>query len=110
MEDFKDRLRKAIEIKSLKPIDISKKTGITKGTISNYLNGRYKAAQTNLYLISKALNVDEAWLMGYDVPMEKEDEEYNKFIESLVNAYNEAPEDIKKAVNKLLDLKLDASL
>ena len=26
----------------------------------------------NLYILGKALNVSEAWLMGYDVPMQAE--------------------------------------
>ena len=51
--------------------ELVEKTGIDKGQMSSYLAGRYKPKQKNLSLIAEALNVDEAWLMGYDVPMER---------------------------------------
>ena len=35
------------------------------------MSGRYEAKQEALYLIAKALNVNEAWLMGHDVPKER---------------------------------------
>lgn len=68
--NFADRLRKALEIRKMKQIDLARKTGITKGAISQYLSGEYVAKQDNLYKIADVLNVDAAWLMGEDVPME----------------------------------------
>ncbi|WP_243124926.1 hypothetical protein [Clostridium cuniculi] len=35
------------------------------------MSGKYTPKQNNIYLIAEALNVNEAWLMGYDVPMER---------------------------------------
>lgn len=67
MAEFKDRLQDILEIKNLKPIRLSEMTGIDRGTISAYLSGKYKATQNNLYIIAKALDVSEAWLMGHDV-------------------------------------------
>jgi len=72
MEDsFKNRLNQALEIRGMKPIELSKRTGLSKARISQYTNGVYEAKQKALYLIARALNVSEAWLMGYDVPMER---------------------------------------
>ena len=34
--------------------------------MSQYLSGTFKPKQQRTYLIAKALNVNEAWLMGYD--------------------------------------------
>ena len=51
--------------------ELIKRTGINKGSLSSYLNGRYEPKQKAIYKLSKALNVSEAWLMGYDVPMER---------------------------------------
>lgn len=72
MESFSQRLKETLEMKNIKQTDLAKRTGLDKSLISNYVSGKYKAKSTNLYLIAKALNVSEAWLLGYDVPMEKE--------------------------------------
>lgn len=72
VEDFSIRLRKAMNYRNMKQIDLSNKTGIDKSLISNYLSGNYKAKQDKLYELAKALNVNEAWLMGFDVSMDRE--------------------------------------
>ena len=54
----------------MRPVDLSERTGISRSVISSYLAGRWKAKQDNLYLISKAMNIDPAWLMGYDISMD----------------------------------------
>lgn len=73
LEDtFANRLKKALDYNNMRPIDLAKKTKISKTQISNYLKGTYKAKQDKLYLIAKVLNVSEAWLMGFDVSMERE--------------------------------------
>lgn len=73
LEDtFANRLKKALNYNNMRPIDLVNKTGISKTQISNYLSGNYKAKQDKLYIIAKTLNVSEAWLMGYDVDMDRE--------------------------------------
>lgn len=69
MKSFAERLALAMSKKNLKQTDLIKQTGINKGALSSYLSGRYEPKQNNIYLLSKALGVSEAWLMGYDVPM-----------------------------------------
>ena len=70
-ETFGTRLKKALKLKDMKPSELSKKTGIQLPLISNYLSDRYKPKQDRIYLIAKALNVNEAWLMGFDVTIER---------------------------------------
>lgn len=60
-----------MDLRGLKQADLVEKTGISKGALSSYISGRYSPKQNNIYLISKALSVNEAWLMGADVPMER---------------------------------------
>ena len=73
LEDtFANRLKKALEYNNMKPIDLANKTHINKSLISNYLSGAFKAKQDKLDIIAKTLNVSEAWLMGYDVDMDRE--------------------------------------
>lgn len=66
-----ERMREAMSITGKKQVDIVKATGIDKGSISNYLSGRYEPKQEAIYKIALALNVSEMWLWGYDVPMER---------------------------------------
>lgn len=70
-ETFQSRLNQALEIRNMKPVELSQKTGLSKARISQYTNGVYEAKQKALYLLARALNVSEAWLMSHDVPMER---------------------------------------
>lgn len=72
VEDFSDRLKKAMSDKQMKQVDLCNKTGIDKVLISNYLSGKYKAKQDKLHKLAIALDVSEGWLMGYDVDMDRE--------------------------------------
>ena len=69
---FKERLIIAMENKNMKSIDLSEKTGISKARISQYVNGVYIPKSKATLAIAKALDVSETWLMGLDVPMERE--------------------------------------
>lgn len=71
MEDFSKRLQKAMNFRNIKASQLSQKTGIKPPMISDYLKGKYKAKQDKVYIIAKALNVNEAWLMGFDTTMDR---------------------------------------
>lgn len=66
-----DRMREAMEHAQKKQIDLVRETGIDKGSISNYLSGRYEPKQEAIHSLAVALNVSEMWLWGFDVPMER---------------------------------------
>lgn len=51
--------------------ELARRTGIGKSSISTYLAGSYEPKQKNIYRMAQVLNVNEAWLMGHDVPMER---------------------------------------
>ena len=70
---FSVRLKYAMENRNLKQVDLVNMTNIDKSKISSYLSGRYMPKQDGIYLLAKALDVDEAWLMGLDVPMDRDD-------------------------------------
>lgn len=67
----KDRLNLALSTKGVTAAELSRRTGISKGSISQYKNGIVNPKQDRIYLIANALGINEAWLMGYDVPMSK---------------------------------------
>lgn len=73
MAKIAERLRNALEIRDISQSELSRKTGIGKSSISTYLTGEYEPKQKNIYKMALALNVNEAWLMGAEVPMERQD-------------------------------------
>ncbi|CZQ95461.1 peptidase s24/s26a/s26b [Trichococcus flocculiformis] len=66
VDSFKDRLNKAITDRDIKPAELARRTGINKSSITAWLKGDYEAKQDNIFKLSKALGVSEAWLMGID--------------------------------------------
>ena len=72
METIANRIKQGLSIRNMKQADLVEKAKIGKSSISTYISGAYEPKQRNIYKIAKALDVNEAWLMGYDVPMERE--------------------------------------
>lgn len=66
------RLKKALSIRNMTQAELCQKTKIPKSALSEYLKGLYDPKQDRVLILSEALDVDPVWLMGYDVPMEKE--------------------------------------
>ncbi|MDE5779166.1 MAG: DNA-binding protein [Lachnospiraceae bacterium] len=50
---------------------------LSKSDLSQYVSGKVEPGQHKLSILGLALNVSEAWLMGYDVPMERMEIEVN---------------------------------
>lgn len=71
MATIASRIREAMNIRGMKQVDLVNATGIGKSSISTYLSGEYEPKQKNIYKIAQALDVNEAWLMGEDVPMDR---------------------------------------
>lgn len=73
-----ERLKQIMQERSLRQIDILKlcqpysdkfKVYIRKNDLSQYISGKVTPRENKLRILSLALNVDEGWLMGYNVPM-----------------------------------------
>lgn len=65
------RLKEIIKERKKKQVQLATETGIDKGSISNYIAGRYEPKQDAIYKLAKALDVSEMWLFGYNVPKER---------------------------------------
>ena len=72
--ELKDRLREAMELRGMRAVDLVEQTGIPKGTISYYLSGKTEPKADRLYILGQVLNINEAWLLGYNVPKERPQE------------------------------------
>lgn len=71
-----NRLKQIMDERHLKQIDIlnacvpfCKKYGIkmNKSDLSQYISGKAEPSQNKLFILGSALNVNETWLMGFDV-------------------------------------------
>ena len=67
------RIKKALSIRNMKQSELCAKTKISKSVLSEYISGVYEPKQDRVFILSEALNVNPVWLMGFDIPMEKED-------------------------------------
>lgn len=77
-ETTSERLKQIMQDRSLRQVDIlekckpySEKYGIklAKNDLSQYVSGKVVPGQDKLSILAMGLNVDETWLMGYDVPL-----------------------------------------
>lgn len=81
MATFSERLNLIMKEKKLRQIDIlnlakpyQEKYNIkfNKSHLSQYVNGKFNPDNEKIFLLSKVLNVSEAWLLGYNVPRTRE--------------------------------------
>ena len=96
-----ERLKLIMDAKQIRQIDIlnaakpfCQKYGVKleRNDLSQYVSGKVLPGQDKLTILGLALNVSEAWLMGFDVPMEREiapaaQEEGNERITELVELF-----------------------
>ena len=71
IDTFQNRLQKAMNIRNMKQVDLVEKTHLDKTLINKYLSGVTNAKQDKLTILAKALDTNEVWLMGYDIPMDR---------------------------------------
>ena len=94
-----DRLKYIMSERNLKQVDIltlsipfCKKYNVkmNKSDISQYVAGKVEPSQEKLVVLGMALNVTESWLMGFDVPMNRQDisSEINYSNKNNINEYD----------------------
>lgn len=110
--NFAERLSDALAERNMKPLELSRLTGIDKGAISNYLNGKYKPKTDKLYIISNVLGINEAWLLGSDeVPMQKTTVKTDTIYHltedevTLIEQYRKADNETQCVIRRLLKTK-----
>lgn len=87
MNNFNERLKQAMKLKNMTQSELCEKTGIPKSAMSQYVSGAFTPKQERTYLIAKALNVNESWLLGYDdISMDREPE--RDHLSALIQKYD----------------------
>lgn len=76
-----ERLNYIMDLKGIKQADILRKAKplcekynvrLESNDLSQYVTGKVEPSQKRLSILADVLETNEVWLMGYDVPMEKE--------------------------------------
>lgn len=72
-QTFAKRLRYALGIRGMSQAELCEKADVLKSAMSQYVNGSFEPRRKQLKRIAAALDVNESWLTGQDVPMTKYD-------------------------------------
>lgn len=112
VESCGQRIAKALTIRGMKQADLCKFANVPKSSLSLYLSGAYEPKQNRIYDMAKALNVSEAWLMGYDVAMEREakspptEPQLNEGEKLLLDLFRQVPEESQQLVLQMIKAAL----
>ena len=68
-----NNLKQVDILRMAKPICKQYNVRLEKNDISQYVSGKTEPGQYKLFVLAKALNVSETWLMGLDAPKEREE-------------------------------------
>lgn len=97
-----DRLKEVMNQYDLRQIDILKRAEpfcqkfdvkLGRNDLSQYVSGKVSPGQDKLTVLALALNVSETWLMGYDVPMER-----NNYEDQNILRFDAALEEIQEII------------
>ena len=105
-ENTSDRLKQIMSDRNLRQVDILEmckpycqqyNVKLGRNDLSQYVTGKVESGQKKLTVLGMALNVSEAWLMGFDVPMGRNE---FKDVPQNTNLSFDNVEDFKKAYDK----------
>ena len=110
VESCSQRISEALKHRNMKQADLCKLAKVPKSSLSLYLSGAYEPKQDRIYDMARVLKVSEAWLMGYDVPMERQDPkkpspiepQLNEGEQMLLDLFRKIPEDQQGLVLNLI--------
>lgn len=91
------RMQLALSNANMIPQDLAEKSGVSKSSISQYVNGSHAPSNISSGKMGKVLGVNPLWLMGFDVDMKEsiisesleeiEKEKFDKYIH-IVDKYH----------------------
>ncbi len=112
IESCANRIRTALKIRRMKQVELCELANMPESSLSLYLKGAYEPKQDRIYSMSRALNVSEAWLMGYDVPMERVPIKKSNTIDvtedeqKLLDLFRLVPENQQQMVLQMIEIAL----
>lgn len=100
VDTFKNRINNELKAKNTNAFRVSKLLGIPRTTMREYVTGRYEPKLENLEKLARYFNVEQKWLLGYDVP-KKINEEYKNMLISKISSMTENQ---LKQLNNVIDI------
>lgn len=107
-------LKQADILDLCKPFCIKYDVKMNKSDISQYISGKNVPSQKKLVVLGLALNVTESWLMGFDVPKDREfvvsnpqNNSLSSIEISVIEKYRLLDEYGQEAVSKLIEIELN---
>lgn len=106
------RLKQIMTERNLRQVDILNlakpycekyKIRLGRNDLSQYVSGKVEPNQYKLYVLGKALNVSEAWLMGFDVPMERNNTAVEAPAKKITKIYSQILKEMEHKLRELLD-------
>ena len=82
-------LRQADILEMVKPYCEKYHVKMNRSDLSQYCTGKVEPHQEKLFVLGCALNVSEAWLMGFDVPQERKGQDAVDHFQATALEFNE---------------------
>lgn len=100
--EFKDRMRQRMQELGIKSVDIHREVGVSKTTVSFWLNGSNEASGKNLFALAKFLRCTPEWLQfGIGAPGSSLAENAENHSQFSVNTTSPWTETVKVAAQHL---------
>lgn len=102
------RLSLALSNANLRPQELADKSGVSKASISQYVNGSHAPSNISSGKMASVLKVNPLWLMGFDVPMLENESEKPQIITSqtypkIMDFYNQLNDFGKREATKRVE-------
>lgn len=107
-----ERIKYAMEMTRKRQVDLVNGTGLNRSTISRYVSGECEPKADAINKLATVLGVNEMWLWGYDVPMERKKEnslDKRSLTEGemlLLDLFNQVPEESQQMVIDMIKIAL----
>ena len=114
-ESCANRIRFALKHRRMKQVELCERANVPESSLSLYLRGAYEPKQDRIYAMASVLNVNEAWLMGYDVPMDKTPKNTSNTMEvtegeqKLLELFRRVPENQQQMVLQMIEIALNTN-
>jgi len=102
--DISDRIKKALDDAGMNQNELSIASGVSRASISQYVNGKNSPSSINAVKMAQVLRVSPEWLMGLDIDSDKTAftvPEYDYIVNDILIEIQELNLDQKK---QLLDM------
>lgn len=104
ISSFSERLSLALSYRNMSSTELAKKIGMSKQAISTYATGLRSPKLPVARLIAETLEINDLWLMGYDVPVEINKPIVRKDDELILELFKQLGDEDRKKILEIAQL------